>query len=184
MEGKNKKKGFTLAELLIVVAIIGVLVAISIPIFNKQLEKSRETHDIYTMRQAASAAIDLYYAGLTFDNASSYGLNTWTNGPDAVKNIYGYYDPKSGTFKSTKSDIKPYGKGTKASGGIEYTMGNDHGAAYDASLDYTDGIVMVAIYPNASTKHADIYWKNSKDNYIGGADGTSVPKLCIRVYLH
>lgn len=29
----KKKKGFTLAELLIVVAIIGVLVAISIPIF-------------------------------------------------------------------------------------------------------------------------------------------------------
>lgn len=31
---KNEKKGFTLAELLIVVAIIAVLVAISIPIFN------------------------------------------------------------------------------------------------------------------------------------------------------
>ena len=39
---RENKKGFTLAELLIVVAIIGVLVAISIPIFTSQLEKSRE----------------------------------------------------------------------------------------------------------------------------------------------
>ena len=38
---KNNKKGFTLAELLIVVAIIAVLVAISIPIFTAQLRKAR-----------------------------------------------------------------------------------------------------------------------------------------------
>ena len=38
----KKEEGFTLAELLIVVAIIAVLVAISIPIFTSQLEKSRE----------------------------------------------------------------------------------------------------------------------------------------------
>ena len=38
---KENKKGFTLAELLIVVAIIAVLVAISIPILSSQLEKSR-----------------------------------------------------------------------------------------------------------------------------------------------
>lgn len=38
---KNNKKGFTLAELLIVVAIIAVLVAIAIPVFNAQLDKSK-----------------------------------------------------------------------------------------------------------------------------------------------
>ena len=38
---KNNKKGFTLAELLIVVAIIGVLVAVSIPIFTAQLKKAK-----------------------------------------------------------------------------------------------------------------------------------------------
>lgn len=38
---KTENKGFTLAELLIVVAIIGVLVAVSIPIFSTQLEKAR-----------------------------------------------------------------------------------------------------------------------------------------------
>ncbi|MBR3265325.1 MAG: prepilin-type N-terminal cleavage/methylation domain-containing protein [Erysipelotrichaceae bacterium] len=49
---KRNKRGFTLAELLIVVAIIAVLVAISIPIFSKQLEKSRESVDFANMRSA------------------------------------------------------------------------------------------------------------------------------------
>ena len=41
----NRNEGFTLAELLITVAIIGVLVAIGIPVLSNQLEKSREAPD-------------------------------------------------------------------------------------------------------------------------------------------
>ena len=52
MNKKNNKKGFTLAELLIVVAIIAVLVAIAIPIFTAQLEKSKEATDIANVRSA------------------------------------------------------------------------------------------------------------------------------------
>ena len=48
----KKNKGFTLAELLIVVAIIAVLVAIAIPVFTTQLEKSREATDAANIRSA------------------------------------------------------------------------------------------------------------------------------------
>lgn len=48
----RENKGFTLAELLIVVAIIAVLVAISIPIFTAQLEKAREATDLANIRAA------------------------------------------------------------------------------------------------------------------------------------
>ena len=58
----QNKKGFTLAELLIVVAIIGVLVAISIPIFSAQLEKSREAVDLANVR-AAYAEVTAAYLG-------------------------------------------------------------------------------------------------------------------------
>lgn len=57
---RKNEKGFTLAELLIVVAIIGVLVAISIPIFTSQLEKAREATDLANIRSAyaeCSAAV-------------------------------------------------------------------------------------------------------------------------------
>ena len=53
---KLNKKGFTLAELLVVVAIIGVLVAISIPIFTSQLEKSRDAVSVANMRSAYAQA--------------------------------------------------------------------------------------------------------------------------------
>lgn len=42
---KKDDRGFTLAELLIVVAIIAVLVAISIPIFKTQLNKAKYAAD-------------------------------------------------------------------------------------------------------------------------------------------
>ena len=57
MKNDNKNKGFTLAELLIVVAIIGVLVAVSIPIFNSQLEKAKQATDLSNMRSAKAAAV-------------------------------------------------------------------------------------------------------------------------------
>lgn len=49
---KKSRKGFTLAELLIVVAIIAVLVAVAIPVFGNQLEKSREAADLANVRAA------------------------------------------------------------------------------------------------------------------------------------
>ena len=54
---RENKKGFTLAELLIVVAIIGVLVAVSIPIFTAQLEKSRESVDEANIRDAYAVCV-------------------------------------------------------------------------------------------------------------------------------
>lgn len=50
--GRRAKRGFTLAELLIVVAIIAVLVAIAIPVLNSSLEKSREAADMANIRGA------------------------------------------------------------------------------------------------------------------------------------
>jgi len=49
---KLDKKGFTLAELLIVVAIIAILVAIGIPAFSTAMERSRESVDLANTRAA------------------------------------------------------------------------------------------------------------------------------------
>lgn len=59
----HNKKGFTLAELLIVVAIIAVLVAIAIPIFTAQLEKSRDAVTLSNVRAAYAEAQSAYLTG-------------------------------------------------------------------------------------------------------------------------
>lgn len=60
---RKNEKGFTLAELLIVVAIIGVLVAISIPIFTSQLEKSRDAVTASNVRAAYAEAQTAWLTG-------------------------------------------------------------------------------------------------------------------------
>lgn len=60
---RKQNKGFTLAELLIVVAIIAVLVAIGIPVFARQRLKAQEAVDKANLRSAyaqvmAAAASD------------------------------------------------------------------------------------------------------------------------------
>ena len=49
---KQNKNGFTLMEMLIVIAIIAVLIAVAIPVFASQLEKAREVTDLANVRSA------------------------------------------------------------------------------------------------------------------------------------
>ena len=51
-EMHNKNEGFTLVELIIVVAIMGVLIALLAPAYARHVEKSRETVDIANVRSA------------------------------------------------------------------------------------------------------------------------------------
>ncbi len=57
---KLNKKGFTLAELLIVIAIMAILIGVAIPVFSAQLEKARETADAATARSATELAYGEY----------------------------------------------------------------------------------------------------------------------------
>lgn len=78
-------KGFTLAELLIVVAIIAVLVAIGIPIFTSQLEKSREAVDLSDVR---SAYAEVMMAAITGDTTAIYTKDANQTIYKQAENVY------------------------------------------------------------------------------------------------
>ena len=105
---KINKKGFTLAELLIVVAIIGVLVAISIPIFTSQLEKSREAVDEANLRSLYAEAVA---AVLTEDTSATTSIKGATLTVSKTDDVYtgvatlALTQQKDGTTSGSAIDI-------------------------------------------------------------------------------
>ncbi len=53
----TSRKGFTLPEMLIVIAIIAVLVAIAIPVLSSQLNDAKTSVDVANVRAATSMAV-------------------------------------------------------------------------------------------------------------------------------
>jgi len=65
----KNNKGFTLAEMLVVVAIIAIIIAIAIPTFTKVFEKSKETSDAANIRNEYSK---VNTAVITADETSEF----------------------------------------------------------------------------------------------------------------
>ncbi|MCB0309235.1 MAG: prepilin-type N-terminal cleavage/methylation domain-containing protein [Bdellovibrionales bacterium] len=57
---RNDKKGFTLIELMIVVAIIGILAAVAIPAFLKYIKKSKTSEARMSLRKIYDGEITYY----------------------------------------------------------------------------------------------------------------------------
>jgi type IV pilus assembly protein PilA len=85
---RSSKKGFTLAELLIVVAIIGVLVGISIPIFSAQLRKSKVATNQANARAAKAAAVAQFLDDEK--TATTYYQYTLSSGPITASGTTAY----------------------------------------------------------------------------------------------
>ena len=112
------KKGFTLMEMLIVVAIIVILVAISVPTFTANLDESRKATDDANYRAAKSAAV-VYTMDKTYTTVTTL-----------------YYDADLGEIVTSADKIVGYGQAGENKGEYVIVTYTPATSTTDASLTY------------------------------------------------
>ncbi len=162
LQALRAKKGFTLVELIVVIAIIGVLAAILVPTMMGFVTSSRVTsanstaasfedqiENFLTECDTAGYGMKLSETAttkITISIASANGVSTWTMGLDTV-----------GSFK-TKTGITWEGSTTVKS--------------TDKKIDFTTkplnlmGISLCALFPDLKSGYVEAYVKGGNVEYV------------------
>lgn len=122
---KSRRRGFTLIEMVIVIALMGVLLAIALPMYNKSILRSKEARlhsDLVTMNKviqeytldkkaAPQSPDDLVSAGyLKFIPTDITGSkDTWKWEPEDSQNAVDANNPGIGSVHSGSDEISTEG---------------------------------------------------------------------------
>lgn len=123
---KHMQKGFTLVEIMIVVAIIGILASIAVPSYQDYVKKGKAAEATATLADLR-IKMEQYYQ----DN------RTYVGGPCAPTSGAKYFTYSCSVETETAYTLKGEGKSAENMGGFEYTV--DQANAKISKYDGTTG---------------------------------------------
>ena len=159
MKKFSARKGFTLVELMIVIAIIGILATVLYPAMTGYFERSRDTN-----RQAALRNVSLSLSAYNIDNAKYPATPTSTCVAGISTDLVGKYI--QAMPKDPKTDFGVSGCETGTNGGYGYS------AVKNTNSTASGSYVLAALMENVGNANTGIAWdtlKNTNDGIGSGA---------------
>lgn len=134
MKKIKNTKGFTLMEMLIVVAIIAILIAIAIPTFNSSLNKAKVATDEANIRSGYASVMAEILASSTPITDTN---NTFTLKADGSVGATGNDDYKTKGKPSAAVDIGGHNvEAWEVNKSVTYTVANNDEGGYTVTISF------------------------------------------------
>ncbi len=139
MKKIKNSKGFTLMEMLIVVAIIAVLIAIAVPTFSASLNKARVATDEANIRSGYASLVAKLLTAENVTNNSKFQLNTDGSVTDAGgTGSYKTLGNASANVQIAGVEVKKWDK--------------DHAVTYTVTIDANGDFTQIDIDAGGTTQ--------------------------------